>query len=173
MDYEKIDIKMKKVWRLSKALDLTVILIIIVAAWLLIKNLATPIEQGSILPWFYGISASLVLWRLISIFIFTEIEYRQWGYKIHNEKIDIHHGIFFTTHSIIPVIRIQHVTVIQGPIYRRFGLYGVKISLASGEFKILGLKENLAKEISDNLNARLYERLEALEERESSKEVTL
>lgn len=93
--------------------------------------------------------------------IYPAIEYRQWFYSISEDRVEIRHGIFFIKNSIIPIIRIQHVTVEQGPIYRRFGLYNVVISLASGNFQILGLSREKAEEISKNLNHRLYARLES------------
>ena len=65
------------------------------------------------------------------------------------------------TTSIVPIVRIQHITVGQGPIYRKLGLFKVTIALASGTFEIVGLRDERAKEISETLRARLYTRLDA------------
>ena len=78
--------------------------------------------------------------------------------------MDIHHGIFFVTNTIVPIIRIQHITVSQGPINRRLGLYDVELSLASDNFKIECLAKDIADEIAENLKNKLYTRLKTKEE---------
>ena len=97
---------------------------------------------------------------MAAFLIYPEIEYRQWRYLITEDKVEIRHGIFFVETTIIPIVRIQHITISQGPIRRRFGLFGVKISLASGEHEIVGLTEEKAARVSDYLKTRLYVRLE-------------
>ncbi|MDO4546372.1 MAG: PH domain-containing protein, partial [Bacillota bacterium] len=76
---------------------------------------------------------------------------------------EIVHGIFFITRDIIPVIRIQNITVKQGPIYRRYDLHTVEIALASGKFEIVGLSRQTADEIAEALRQKLYTRLEQKE----------
>jgi len=96
---------------------------------------------------------------LIGIILYPIIEYKQWRYAITEDKVEIRHGIFFITTTVIPIIRVQHITISRGPIYRKLGLSAVKIFLASGSFEIEGLRENIANTISENLKSRVMERL--------------
>lgn len=91
--------------------------------------------------------------------VLPQIEYRQWGYIIEEDKVVIRHGIFFVTKSIVPIIRIQNITISQGPINRRLGLYKLELSLASGSFEIVGLNRETAEFIGENLKQRLYARV--------------
>lgn len=159
---EKPDIKAKSAWRVARAIGFLVVLIIALAATVGATLWSSKIYDPGYFPIIvYIASCALVLWRLLALILYPIIEYRQWFYSISEDRVEIRHGIFFIKNSVIPIIRIQHVTVEQGPIYRRFGLYNVSISLASGNFQILGLRQDRAEEISNILNQQLYARLEA------------
>lgn len=153
MEYIKLDKKAITSWRMNRVLRLPL--------WLL---LCGGIFAGGIfLPWRLVLqitAVALFLYKIIGAVIYPAIEYKQWGYMIREDKVDIRHGIFFVRHSIIPVIRIQHITVSQGPVNRKLGLYSVEMALASNEFEIPCLSAEVAEEIADNLKSRLYNRLE-------------
>lgn len=82
---------------------------------------------------------------------------------ITDEKIEIIHGIFFINRDIIPIVRIQNISIGQGPVFRHYGLYTLEIALASGTFEIEGLGKEAADEIAENLRKRLYQRMEQKE----------
>jgi uncharacterized protein len=158
MNYEKPDPKAITGWRIGRLIGLLIFLILGIAASLIV-TLVDELSPSAL--WVYLISGGLVLLNLLGFLILPGIEYRQWKYLITDEKVEIVHGIFFVTTSIVPIVRIQHITVGQGPIYRKLGLFKVTIALASGTFEIVGLREDRAKEISETLRARLYTRLDA------------
>ena len=155
MDYVKLDKKAITSWRAGRILRLPIWLAVCAAAF--IGGTFLP-AAGTILK---IAAVALAVYKVTGVIIYPQIEYRQWGYQIHEDRVDIRHGIFFVNHSIIPVVRIQHITVSQGPINRRLGLYEVAMSLASDNFEIPCLSKEVADEIADNLKRRLYNRLEA------------
>lgn len=160
MEYTKLDTKAVSSWRIGRVISFTVLLVICAALWIGSKYIPD-IESYR---WMAALALGLVLlYKLIGIFIYPLIEYRQWGYYITEDKVDIRHGIFFVTNTIIPIIRIQHITISQGPINRKLGLYEVEMSLASSNFKIEGLSKAVADEIAENLKSKLYVRLESKE----------
>ncbi|MCQ4638240.1 PH domain-containing protein [Anaerovorax odorimutans] len=161
MDYIKLDKKAITSWRIGRAISFVILLLICCALWAGSIFIPQTEPYRWILQLVLGL---LMLYKLLGILIYPLIEYRQWGYYITEDKVDIRHGIFFVTNTIIPIIRIQHITVSQGPINRRMGLYGVEMSLASNSFKIECLAKEVADEIAENLKNRLYTRLEAREE---------
>lgn len=139
MQYHKLDKKAITSWRIGRLLSFAVILLICAAAAIgafFIPQLAG--WRGMIL----FLLALLTAYKLAGLFLYPQIEYRQWGYYITEDKVDIRHGLFFISNTIIPIIRIQHITVSQGPVNRRLRLYNVEMSLASGSFAI----ECLSKE---------------------------
>ncbi len=156
MDYEKPDIKAVKAWRISRIIGLA-ILAVFLTAILVAANSLTPAKP--FVHYGYIAAGILILYKIIGLIVYPSIEYRQWRYSITEEKVEIRHGIFFLTTTVIPIIRIQHITMSRGPIYRKLGLSKVEISLASGSFEIDGLNENTANTISEMLRAKVLERL--------------
>ncbi|HOJ48170.1 MAG TPA: PH domain-containing protein [Bacillota bacterium] len=155
MEYKKLDKKVITSWRIGRMVFLVILAVLILGV-----NLATRSAEDweTYKPIFFAVEGALLLYALISLLLYPVIEYRQWGYYIDNEKVEIRHGIFFITTSVIPVIRIQHITISSGPIYRKLGLTKLVIHTASDEFTIEGLTEETAGEISENLKNKLIQK---------------
>lgn len=156
MNYQKPDPRAVKGWRIAEGIAFAVLVLIAAGA------LAVLWLSGWTSWWRYVIGGGAVLAAAaqgIAMWVLPKIEYRQWGYLIEEDKVVIRHGIFFVKKSIVPIIRIQNITMSQGPINRRLGLYKLELSLASGCFEIVGLDRETAETISENLKARLYDRV--------------
>lgn len=156
MEYIKLDPKAVKGWRISRGISLLAAALICIALRIAVGFIPDAWQWTWMVSWVLGL---FLLYKIIGLFVYPLIEYRQWGYYITEDKVDIRHGIFFITNTIIPIIRIQHITVQQGPISRRLGLYDVEMSLASQSFSIPCLSKEVADEIAENLKAKLYIRL--------------
>ena len=155
MEYKKLDPKIIVGWRTSRVVRLVCFLIpaIVVTVLADMEGLGWKIAV-------YGLWA-ICTYCLLGLILYPPIEYRQWGYYIDEEKVAIRHGLFFICQTIIPVIRIQNITISQGPINRHLGLYQVEIALASGSHEIVGLDQETADAIGESLRAKLYHRMEA------------
>ena len=155
MEYKKLDPKIIDGWRTSRIIRL---------AFFLLPTLAATIFVDMDAVWwkvvFWGLWA-VCAYCLLGLILYPPIEYRQWGYYIDDEKVVIRHGLFFIDQTIIPIIRIQNITISQGPINRHLGLYKVEIALASGSHEIVGLDQETADAIGESLRAKLYHRMEA------------
>lgn len=154
MEYIKLDKKAITSWRVGRLIRLPLWIVVCAAAFIggvFIPVAGLPIKILAIV---------LAVYKIAGLIIYPQIEYKQWGYNITEDRVDIRHGIFFVKHTIVPVVRIQHITVSQGPINRKLGLYEVEMSLASESFEIPCLSKDVADEIADNLKNRLYNRLE-------------
>ncbi len=157
MEYSKPDKKAITAWRISRIMGFVIALIVCTAIGMAGGHLWETEKWKQLLH--LGL-AIFLLYKLAGIFFYPIIEYKQWGYRITEDKAEIRHGIFFITNSIVPLIRIQHITLSQGPVKRSLGLYDVELSLASDNFKIQCLTKSTAEKIAENLKARLYSRLE-------------
>ena len=156
MDFEKLDEKAILSWRIRRIISLIFIIITVGGLLLIINNIGL---DNKYRKYIYIAIGLLLLYKLRGIIIFPIIEYKQWRYAITKDKVEIRHGIFFITTTVIPIIRVQHITISRGPIYRKLGLSSVKIFLASGSFDIEGLLENTATVISESLKSSVMERL--------------
>lgn len=87
----------------------------------------------------------------VDTFIFPAIEYREWKYKIEEEKIELIRGIVIRKKTIIPISRIQNLDIHNGPIYRKFGLAGLNINTAGASHEIPALTMKEAEDLSERL----------------------
>ncbi|SEW42300.1 PH domain-containing protein [[Clostridium] fimetarium] len=156
MNYEKLDKNAILSWRIRRGISFIFLLIIVVVGLLIMNNVGLDNKYKN---YIYIATGLLLIYKLIGIVIYPIIEYKQWRYAITEDKVEIRHGIFFVTTTVIPIIRVQHITISRGPIYRKLGLSSVKIFLASGSFDIEGLLENTATVISESLKSSVMERL--------------
>lgn len=140
MEFKRLNKKVKAMWRLNRLLSFVFPTLIMLVIAILTDAL-----------WCYAATAIIGLIGLSVIIIYPIVEYLQWSYLITNEIIEIKKGIFFKTHSIIPVLRIHNVNTYQGPASRIFGLSTLSINTASGIFKIEGLEADKAEEIAQGL----------------------
>lgn len=155
-NYKKLDKKAILSWRISGGISFVFFLALLIGIIFFVRNQ----EEIKEFVYIFYIGAGLMLTYLLgALIIYPEIEYRQWRYLITEDKVEIRHGIFFVTTTVIPIVRVQHITTSRGPIYRKLGLSKVTIFLASGKFDIEGLSEATANTISENLKSKVFERL--------------
>lgn len=155
MEYRKLNRKIIDGWRTARVIRLACFLLPTIVAAIFVHIDAIWWNVVS-----YGLWA-ICAYCLLGLILYPPIEYRQWGYYIDEEKVVIRHGLFFINQTIIPIIRIQNITISQGPINRHLGLYKVEIALASGSHEIVGLDQITADSISEGLRTKLYHRMEA------------
>lgn len=57
--------------------------------------------------------------------------YRRMGYAFSSDRLRVVTGYIFQTDSMVPLSRIQHIDVEQGPILRHFGLADLQVHTAA------------------------------------------
>ena len=149
MEYQKLDPRAVKMWRVSRFILLVFLLAAYVAmAFFLVKTFG-PGLKPVLLPLLLGLLPLAA--QLLNLLLYPPIEYRQWSYLITPDRIEIKKGIIFHSVRVIPISRIQHVMVSEGPLARHFKLASVTIHTAGGSMAIEGLAAETAQEICENL----------------------
>ncbi|AAU22148.1 MULTISPECIES: PH domain-containing protein [Bacillus] len=135
-----------KVWRITAC----------ITSFVLMLAAAGLIAAGVIFKWpvWIGILSAAV-WLGISfviIIMIPNIRHRVWRYEVHENEIDIQHGIFVVTRVIVPMVRVQHVDTSQGPILRKYNLASVQISTAATTHSIPALDVEEADQLRDSIS---------------------
>ena len=130
---EKLNPRIKAVWRISDALMLT-------AVWLI---LASP---GAIA---LLVDASEAYWAEPYVLALTPLRYIRWHYELRPDFLELKYGIIWRKHIVVPFIRVQNTDTKQGPILRAFGLASVTVSTAAGSMEIPGLLTEEADSVRD------------------------
>ncbi len=161
MEFQRVDKKAKTKWRFSRIIAL-ILAVIPAAALVAMVFVLIGEEEGSETLMMIGwlIAGVMVLVQVLSIFIYPPIEYIQWAYLIAPDRIEIKKGIFYRTHTVIPISRIQHVAVTQGVLQRPFRLSTVQIHTAGDVMEIQELSTEVAEDICSRLQKRVNVKVE-------------
>lgn len=110
------------------------------------------------------ISSLIILIAFINSFILSFLTYKYYGYQINEENIHVIKGVLFKSETIIPIKRIQHVEVLEGPIQLLFKQASVLIYTAGSALNITGLSKEKALEVSKSIEGKLVDYLNLDEE---------
>lgn len=144
---KKLPIEIKSIWRLNAIMDFLILIAITIAIF--IWRIFAPIDMKKglgVVTLILLITAILVL--LIELILVT-YHWNFWTYYIDERQVELHHGFFFRKQIIMPIARIQNVTLKQGPILRWKNLQKVIIVTAAGSEEIAGLKNDEANNLKE------------------------
>ncbi|MCX2825983.1 PH domain-containing protein [Bacillus pseudomycoides] len=96
---------------------------------------------------FYVLIGLTVVYTPFDYFIFPKLRQRYYSYRLNEEELEIQHGMFTVKRLLVPMIRVQHVTIEQGPIMRKYDLAELQISTAATSHSIPGLKMREAEQL--------------------------
>ena len=96
---------------------------------------------------FYVLIGLTVVYTPFDYFVFPKIRQRYYSYRLNDEELEIQHGMFTVKRVLVPMIRVQHVTIEQGPIMRKHNLAELQISTAATSHSIPGLKMREAEQL--------------------------
>ena len=99
---------------------------------------------GWVLVIFWGI---VILRFVYSVIVFPALSYKQWRYEVRDTEIELQQGLFIVERTLIPMVRVQHVDISQGPIMKKYGLSSIGISTAATVHEIPALENEEAEEL--------------------------
>ncbi|MFA1642339.1 PH domain-containing protein [Chryseomicrobium aureum] len=94
------------------------------------------------LGWLYIVTISLLVILIVLIIgVLPSLRWKRWRYEVREHEIELQHGLFIVTRTLIPMVRVQHVDTEQGPILRSYNLASIHISTAATSHTIPFLDE--------------------------------
>lgn len=145
---QSVDPKAVSLWRIEAILRM---------ALLGLLTLLTGATLVALTP--FGIAPAAVallvfiVFALVQIGLVPQIRYRHWRYHVDAQELDIQFGVFVVRRTLIPLVRVQHVDTVQGPLSKQFGLSSVTVSTAAGSHVIPGLSDEAADRLRDHISA--------------------
>lgn len=148
-EYQKLNKNAIKSWIIGRLIGALIVSSMLITGKILLSKILDSYYKINV---FYTIGIIILISiLLINSFIYPIIEYKQWRYIITHDKIEFTEGIYFVRKVIIPIIRIQHIQLNQGPINKFLNLYNISIFTAGGQHKIPNIDSIKAEEISEYL----------------------
>lgn len=159
MEYSKLNVNSIKSWFISRAITTVIVSAILIGGSYF---LTTKLEFLSGTPSLYmNIGVSIIIFFMIlNTIVYPSIEYKQWKYRITKDKIEFSEGIYWIKTVVIPIVRVQHIKISEGPINRRYNLANLQIYTAGGSYTIPNIELKTAGEISEFLKDKVKEKVE-------------
>lgn len=145
---QRIEPEYIRVMRL-KELIWSVISIVILIILFVVNNVYNLYTWIPILLWIIAaIDFCYVIW---SIGVAPVLLQRYWRYEIGAEFVQLQRGRLIRTNQLIPMAKVQYVSLEQGPFLRRFGLYNVEIGTMGSQHRIPGLRQEEAIDVRERI----------------------
>lgn len=90
---------------------------------------------------------------LVGVTVVPELRWRRWRWDVRSDAIELRHGTFTIRHTIVPMVRVQHVDTTSTLIEQWFELATVAIHTAAGSHKIPLLTGHDAEEVRGRIAA--------------------
>ena len=100
----------------------------------------------------------LLLPLLYLVLVAPGRRYRAWAYGMDAEELHVRRGVLTRMHTVVPLDRIQHIDVSQGPLERGLGLTRLVLHTAGtlhSQVMIPGLARETSERMRDEIRARI------------------
>ena len=149
----KLDPRIKTVWRIRFAVPITIVGIALIVAATLLNNsmMESAGENLGSLPYIVIVILLVVLYAIF-LGILPTVRYRKWRYEITDDCLDIMKGGFFKKRRyLVPFIRIQDTDTRQDFLLGRFNLAAVTAATAANEHEVPGLAVDVAEQLRNRV----------------------
>jgi hypothetical protein len=110
---------------------------------------------------------SIVLPLLIAciwiVFIAPARRFSGWGYAMDAEELQVRRGRWIQVHTVVPLERVQHLDIAQGPLERSFGVSRLIVHTAGtlhSQVPLPGLPRETAERMRDEIRLRIRQEAE-------------
>lgn len=102
-----------------------------------------------------GAVAAVALWALL---IAPRRRWAAWGWALDEDEMHVGRGVWTRKHTVVPILRVQHIDIAQGPLERVFGLARLVLHTAGTESATVvvpGLSRPDAEALRETIRARI------------------
>lgn len=106
----------------------------------------------------FGLVVPALLPLLYIAFVSPRRRFRAWGYQMDQEELQFRHGVWTRVHTVVPLERVQHIDISQGPLERGFGVCRLLVHTAGtmhSRVVLPGLARETAERMRDEIRARI------------------
>ena len=111
------------------------------------------------LPWGVFLLPALLILAYLALWS-PPRRYRAWGYRVDGDELRLRRGVWIRVHTLVPLDRVQHIDLSQGPLERALGICSLVLHTAGtlhSQIVVPGLTRDTAERIRDEIRARIRE----------------
>lgn len=144
----KLDLKSMNCWRIQVYIETAIVLILFFVIHLIVSRT----DAGNIVfPIWLILVISYIVLSVLRATVLMRKKYEGWSYEVSPHEVFITEGVFFRQMTQIPMNRIQHITVKQGPVARKYQLSVIEIVTAASTIEIEYLSFNNAEKVCEEI----------------------
>ena len=105
-----------------------------------------------------AVLAPLLLASIWIVFLGPARRFAAWGYAMDADELQVRHGLLTQVHTVVPLDRVQHLDIAQGPLERSFGVSRLIVHTAGtlhSQVVLPGLPRETAEAMRDEIRARI------------------
>lgn len=107
-------------------------------------------------PWPFALLAGLAaIWMLI---LAPRRRWAAWGWALTDDELHVGYGVWARVHTVVPLARVQHIDVAQGPVERAFGVARLVLHTAGTAHATVllpGVSRGTAEHLRDTIRAHI------------------
>lgn len=155
--------KIKSVWAVRDLLGYGLPIFFLLLAIYFFPKIGIPSDDPAtwIMTIAWGTLAFFALLLVINLALIP-LRYHYTRYDLRETEVVFQHNVFFRRTTYVPIIRVQHVKVEQGPLLRATGLSSVIIHTAATSHSFAGLDVETARTLRDQILALVKEHQDGL-----------
>ena len=95
---------------------------------------------------------------IYAVFVSPGRRWRAWGYVMDGEELQLRRGVWSQVHTVVPLERVQHIDVAQGPLERSLSVARLIVHTAGtmhSQVVLPGLSREIAEHMRDEIRARI------------------
>ena len=121
----RLPLSAKSIWRVYSFIQIALLSIVYILLIYIIDNEFIPLYVKIV------IGLVLVTYFFVIALIIPKVRWDILSYEVRDHEIEIQTGLFIVKRTIIPIIRVQHVDVKQGPLIKKKSLANIDITTAA------------------------------------------
>jgi membrane protein YdbS with pleckstrin-like domain len=97
------------------------------------------------------------------VFFAPARRFSRWGYQMDSDELQVRHGLLTQIHTVVPLDRVQHLDLAQGPLERSFGVSRLIVHTAGtlhSQVVLPGLPRETAEGMRDEIRALIRQEAE-------------
>ncbi len=107
-------------------------------------------------PWLELLAALVGFWLIaLVILIYQTAAYKYFRYGMNDDGLFIYQGVFWRKKIVVPLNRVQHTDVLQGPLERQYDLAQLTVHTAgtrNASVKLPGIAHEKAEQLRESLS---------------------
>jgi len=153
----RIDRRAIGLWQIHGLIQLGFIVAVVIVGFISVAfSAGLPVWTAAL------VAVPVLLHGVITVFVFPRIRWSVWRYELDEHELDIQHGLLVVHRTLIPLVRVQNVDTVQGPLAKLFHLSAVTVSTAASTHEIPALSDDVADQLRDKISAMARQAREQL-----------